>query len=52
MAMGGPPSSGLGQQGSGGLGQFFRGDLPKKLGILLVRALWQQSSASFKTRRL
>lgn len=25
------------QQDGGGLGQFFRGDLPQKLGTLLVR---------------
>lgn len=34
---GGGSGGGLGQQQGGGFGQFFRGDLPKKLGTLLVR---------------
>jgi hypothetical protein len=28
------------QQDGGGLGQFFRGDLPQKLGTLLVSWWW------------
>lgn len=36
-----PDGRALGQQDDGGFRQFFRGDLPKKLGLLLVRrAAW------------
>lgn len=45
MAMSGGGPGGLSQQQEGGgFGQFFRGDLPKKLGTLLVS--WLESAAS------
>ena len=47
MAMsGGRRGGSMGQQqDGGGLGQFFRGDLPQKLGMLLVSWWWGLRSA-------
>jgi len=41
-----PDGRALGQQDDGGFGQFFRGDLPKKLGLLLVRRAASSDVAS------